>query len=358
VSSPHDRLFQAIFSQPRYAGPLLRAALPAAITRRIDFRTLRLDKRSFIEERLRAHYTDLLFRVRVAGRPAYVYILFEHQSSVALLMPVRLLVYMAAIWDDHQRAHPRARHVPLIVPIVLHHGAEAWSAPTSMDAVYDCSPEELAAFAPHVPRFSFVLEDLAQTGDAELRERVTLAVPQAVLWAFQHARHEPDIVAAMRRDIRDLLVAMQAARTGLHALALLMSYIMEVTGTPTEEIGDFLELEVSPMAYEEFISTAERLRREGREQGLRQGLEEGRKEGLEEGLEEGRREGLEEGRREVLCKQLTLRFGKLSPTARKRIARADSDALERWAERVLTATSLAEVFAGSGEPARATGRAR
>ncbi len=194
-----------------------------------------------------------------------------------------------------------------------------------MDEVYDCQPEELAAFAAHVPRFSFVLEDLAETGDAELRERVAMAVPRAVLWAFQHARQEHDIVAAMRRDIRDLLVAMQSARTGLHALALLMSYIiMEVTGTPTEEIGEFLELEVSPMAHEEFVSTAEKLRREGR------------------------KEGVEEGRRGLLCKQLALRFGKLSPAVRKRVERADGEAVERWAERVLTAASLAEVFAEPG----------
>jgi predicted transposase YdaD len=333
VANPHDRLFQAIFSQPHHAGALLRAVLPATIARRMDFRTLRLDKRSFIEERLRAHYTDLLFRVRLGGRPAYVYILFEHQSSIDVLMPVRLLVYMSAIWDDYLRAHPRARRVPLIVPLVLHHGADAWWAPTSMDEVYECSPDELAAFAAHVPRFSFVLEDLAETGDAELRERVTTAVPQAVLWAFQHARQEPDIVAAMRRDIRDLLVTMQEAPTGLHALALLMSYIMEVTGTPTEEIGEFLQLEVSPMAYEEFVSTAERLRREGREQ--------------------GRKEGLEQGRRELLRKQLALRFGKLSPAVRKRIERAGSEEIERWAERVLTVTSLADVFAGpSGSRSR------
>ncbi len=259
-------------------------------------------------------------------------------------MPVRLLVYMAAIWDDHQRAHPRARHVPLIVPLVLHHGADAWSAPTSMDEVYDCQPEELAAFAAHVPRFSFVLEDLAETGDAELRERVAMAVPRAVLWAFQHAREEHDIVAAMRRDIRDLLVAMQSARTGLHALALLMSYIMEVTGTPTEEIGEFLELEVSPMAHEEFVSTAERLRREGREEGRREGHKEGRR----EGHKEGRKEGVDEGRRDLLCMQLAQRFGKLSPAVRKRVERADSEAVERWAERVLTAASLAEVFAEPG----------
>ena len=87
------------------------------------------------------------------------------------------------------------------------------------------------------------------------------------------------------------------------------------------------------MAYEEFVSTAERLRREGREQGR----------------EQGRKEGMEEGRRDVLCELLTLRFGKLPPAARKRIERADTEVLERWTARVLTAASLSDVFAKPGK---------
>ncbi len=79
------------------------------------------------------------------------------------------------------------------------------------------------------------------------------------------------------------------------------------------------------MAHEELVSTAERLRREGRK--------------------EGRKEGVEEGRRDLLCVLLAERFGKLSPAVRKRVERADSGALERWAKCVLTAASLAEVFA-------------
>ena len=82
------------------------------------------------------------------------------------------------------------------------------------------------------------------------------------------------------------------------------------------------------MAHEEFVSTAERLRREGRK--------------------EGRKEGVDEGRRDLLCMLLAQRFGKLSPAVRKRVQGADSEAIERWAKRVLTAASLAEVFAEPG----------
>jgi hypothetical protein len=46
----------------------------------------------------------------------------------------------------------------------------------------------------------------------------------------------------------------------------------------------------------------------------------------------------------MLLKQLTLKFGSLPPWAEKRIETAGLEELDRWAERVLTATSLDEIF--------------
>ncbi len=49
----------------------------------------------------------------------------------------------------------------------------------------------------------------------------------------------------------------------------------------------------------------------------------------------------------LLQRLLTLKFGALDETARARLAAADSETLLIWGDRVLTATSLAEIF---GEP--------
>ena len=57
-----------------------------------------------------------------------------------------------------------------------------------------------------------------------------------------------------------------------------------------------------------------------------------------------RREGRAEGRVEVLLHQLTERFGTLSPETVPRKAAATPE-LDRWVERVLDAKTLAEVFA-------------
>jgi hypothetical protein len=56
------------------------------------------------------------------------------------------------------------------------------------------------------------------------------------------------------------------------------------------------------------------------------------------------RKYLAEGHREVLRMLLQQRFGELPASAEARLEEADLDTLETWSSRVLTATSLADVF--------------
>jgi hypothetical protein len=56
-------------------------------------------------------------------------------------------------------------------------------------------------------------------------------------------------------------------------------------------------------------------------------------------------EGTKLGYRAVLRTQLEQRFGALPADAITRLEEADTDTLDVWARRVLTASSLADVFA-------------
>jgi hypothetical protein len=62
-------------------------------------------------------------------------------------------------------------------------------------------------------------------------------------------------------------------------------------------------------------------------------------------IAKGRAEGKAEGKAEMLVKQLRLRFGTVPERAREKILAADARTLDRWAERVLTAKSVAAVLA-------------
>jgi hypothetical protein len=59
---------------------------------------------------------------------------------------------------------------------------------------------------------------------------------------------------------------------------------------------------------------------------------------------EGRAEGRTERGAELLLKQLRLRFGALSAEVEARVRSASPADHDRWAERILTAPTLAEVF--------------
>ncbi|MCE2483839.1 MAG: DUF4351 domain-containing protein, partial [Alphaproteobacteria bacterium] len=70
-----------------------------------------------------------------------------------------------------------------------------------------------------------------------------------------------------------------------------------------------------------------------------------RDEGIEQGRVEGIREGRVEGERTVLERQLRRRFGPLSPAAADRLHEASATDLEAWAENLLDARTLDDVFA-------------
>ena len=77
-----------------------------------------------------------------------------------------------------------------------------------------------------------------------------------------------------------------------------------------------------------------------REEGVQQGMERGMERGMQRGMERGR----VEGERAVLERLLRRRFGRLPPATARRLDQASPADLEAWAENVLDAGTLDEVF--------------
>ncbi len=65
---------------------------------------------------------------------------------------------------------------------------------------------------------------------------------------------------------------------------------------------------------------------------------------LKKYFDQGRQEGRLEGEIRLLLRQLRRRFGKLPGWTEERLRRASSGMLEIWSERILTASTLEEVF--------------
>ena len=67
--------------------------------------------------------------------------------------------------------------------------------------------------------------------------------------------------------------------------------------------------------------------------------------GRYEGQQEGRNEGRKEGESTLLLRQLARRFGALSTDLIDRVRQASSGQLEQWADNILDARQLSDVFA-------------
>ncbi len=71
-----------------------------------------------------------------------------------------------------------------------------------------------------------------------------------------------------------------------------------------------------------------------------------RREAIQEGVEQGVKQGLEQGERKLLLRQLRRRFGAaVDGEIERRVGTASVEQVEIWAERVLSAATLAELLA-------------
>lgn len=324
TNTPHDALFKAVFSRPERAAEVLRGVLPPALVREIDLGSLVPESGSFVDDHLREQYTDLLFSARTCdGHALRVYFLLEHQSTCDRWMPLRLYDYMADIWKDFVRKEPAAEYLPFIIPIVVHHGDTGWTAATCFEALFAATAP--AALLATVPRFSFIVDDLTGQDEDVLRRRAASALTRLTLLSLRSMRRIEDLRRWLEA-LRDLYLELLQEHDGEHAFGLLLSYDFQVRRDDDHEIlGTF----------------ARELSQERNMQTIAQMLE---NRGLERGLERGRQEGRQESARNILTRQLRRRFGALPAHILKRLDAADTDQLERWADRVLDAGSLEDVF--------------
>jgi hypothetical protein len=328
-SNPHDALFKALLAQPEHALGALRTVVPPVIAEALDWPTLAPCPGNFVDDELRERHTDLLFSLAWrGGGDALVYVLFEHQSTSDHRMAFRLLRYLVRIWERWLSDHPRADALPMIVPVVLYHGAAPWSAPMTLDALLDIPAAVRRAVAPHLPWFTSLLDDLSKVPDQELRDRAMSAVSRLAYACFKHARTRADLLDLL--DVTGLVSEVHAAPNGLQALGLVARYILLVNDhVEINELRAFLGRVAGPEAKDIVMTAGERLIQQGEERGLQQGEE----------------RGIQKGERGMLLRQLRKRFGsQVDADVEQRVEAASAAQIAIWADRVLSEATLAEIM--------------
>ena len=298
----------------------------------LDLATLEVRPGSFVDPELQQTHSDLLYAVRTrTGEEGFVFVLFEHQSSPDPTMAYRILKYVIAVWDRFLTDHPGAK-LPLVIPVLLHHGDGAWKAAPELASMLDGTPELIEATRPFVPHFRYVLDDLAALSPATLSSRSLAALPRLVQLAMWASRSFPRL-----RDATPFMRAIVGTLTrDDRARALLAQVYRYILSTVPPDIDDLeirtILLEVAGAEGEEDVMNAgERL--------------------IAEGERRGEERGEQKALRAAIARVLSARALSLSEVGRARLAScADVATLTRWHDRAVTAASEAEVFASESIP--------
>ena len=361
-AQPHDAFFRSIFGDPAHAAAVLQSILPPSVAAHIDWPSLQPVHASMVSKELAQLHGDLLFKARLKdGREAFLWLLFEHQSSTERWMSWRMTEMAFDFLRHWLDGHPDVEYLPAILPVVLYQGTRPWRAPTSLLELTNLSAEARRDLAPHLLSFSFVLDDLCATDDRDIDARLVGPVPRLTLGLMKHYKspHVLTFIAEHAHDVRTLhtseygrlwlsylLRYIRAAHPEIDRETLI-SLLTSLLGEEFEQtMVTFDEIIVQQFGAEAVKAVYQKAIEEAVEKAVEEAVEKAVEKAHEKALENAREEALER-QRALLMRQLGRRFGEVPEAIAERVTGAGADDLDRWCERIIDATSLDELFAAA-----------
>jgi len=202
IQHAHDRLFRESMQDIDIARKLSFSALPSKVKNRIDWETLEIVKESWVDENLREHRSDVIYRAKILGNDQWVYLLFEHKSTPDKKIHFQLLRYIVEIWDQHEKQNGVSGLFPLIIPIVICH---CNGRPCNMNNSMKDNIAILEGIDSIIPDFHFLMLDLSlfnleQIEDGPPSDAGTGKLKMLLL-ALKYSR-SPEILSALPQIIR------------------------------------------------------------------------------------------------------------------------------------------------------------
>ena len=320
-----DAAYKLLFSTREVVRDLVTGFIDDAWLSGLDLGSLEKVPTNFVDPRLRQRISDVVWRVRTGdGAWTYLYLLIEFQSRSDHAMAVRIMGYVALLWQDILRTEvtlARLRKLPPVLPIVVYNGLCPWRAATD---IADLIAPVSEGLADHLPRMKYLLIDQSSYTEAQLAPMRNLMAAVMRLERPSGRQALLDAVGDLRRWVAGAPELERVFSAWMHAM---------FAERPTLAGSSDIDLKENTVGLRETLRIWEG-----------EFLARGRQEGREEGWEEGQQTGRHQGEALMLQRLLAKRFGPLPSAIVERIASAPTERIELWGDRMLEAQSLADVF--------------
>lgn len=325
IVNPHDIFFKEVFSDRERIVDLINGIFPDKLKSNINLTTLDLDNTSYVDEKLKESFSDLVYNCQYKNKiKIKISLLFEHKSYVPAYPHLQLLKYMTGIWDIQIKQKEK---ITPVIPVILYHGDQEWKQ--NAFASYFTGIDDV--LAPYIPDNDYILIDLSSYSDEELKSKIFTKVSvEIALLIMKNIFNEEKL----RRHLMDFLALGRLyfeEEKGLRFLESVIRYIYHTTEIEPQKVVEIVR-NISYKGGQLAMTTAMKL------------IEEGRK----EGIEEGRKKGIEEGRKKELIKSvkdiLEIKFGWDSMNIIEQLKQIkDIKELENIKEKIKQAVNIEEI---------------
>ena len=262
----HDNMVHSVLRDPTEATSFLQAHLSQDVSQGLNWATLRLHDRSFVDEDLLESESDFLYEIeRVSGEESIMlYILVEHQSTPDRWMRFRLLKYCCRIWDLNLAERPTPSELRPIVPLVFYQGERSWSYSTEFADLFVESVRDW----PGTPRFSHGLIDQSGMRPEEVQGELKTRLMQLLLMATYHP------TVAWMEQVAGLLVSLSSLPPsgGVNYVRIFVRYILSTQEPEAAQTFREVLQRTAPEVGDDLMTYAQELLAEGRAEGEQQGM--------------------------------------------------------------------------------------
>ena len=262
MAAEHDSRYKMLFSYPLFVQRLLESFVDEPFTRRLDYSTLERVNASFVSEEFARRESDIIWKVSFGGRPVYLFILIEFQSSVDRHMPIRFLRYLAEFYQSFATEHGVGSALPAVFPLLLYNGDARWSAAESVEQLVEASIP--AQFIPHLHYYPVLVNEIPAARLSRIHNAVSAV--------FYVENAEPQRLGETIDEV--IAILSEEAPEAVERFSLWLQDFLATTAGGDDAARPVRDLrEVRTMFATKLEQYGEKLKRQAREEALKEGRE-------------------------------------------------------------------------------------
>jgi predicted transposase/invertase (TIGR01784 family) len=320
VKKTKDTIFKHIFEDKEIFLMFIKDFIDREWVREISVSDLTLMPSKYIGLRSGNLESDIVYKLKLKEKDAYIFIHLEHQGKVNHLMSFRFLEYMTRIWkryifENKKSSNGKEFKLPPIVPVLFYDGIEKWSA----DKEFSKKIENNELFKKYIPKYEYEIINLNNISFEKLEELNDVI---SFLMMIDKMREPKDFekIIRLKEEYWEKIKEILKNENILEIVAECIESMLERINVPDEEINEMIEMlekgKVNNMFTFAVNYDVQKVRREAQKEGLMSGI----KEGIKEGIEKGKIEGIKEG----IVDLLEIKFGESGMILFEKIRKIDN----------------------------------